>query len=70
MTVLAIFAELDLMPSLVVAKDFATLMLGDRLIIRGVTVEAVLLDAARHVITSKMSDDVRAKLKEWIEKNG
>jgi hypothetical protein len=66
MTLLTLFADLDLMPCLTVAKDSVTLMLGSLAIVRGRTIDEVLMQAALRVVGQPIAKGCQDKLNAWI----
>jgi hypothetical protein len=68
MTLLMIFAEMNLVPCLTVAKGSVTLAIGS-IIIRDVTIEAALLSAAKHVLGQPIAAAYDQRLKEWINEH-
>jgi hypothetical protein len=68
MTLLTTFAELGLSPTLSVMKSCVCLALGTE-VFNGVTIEAVLLEAAYHVLGTPIAEDAQAKVKAWIQQH-
>ena len=66
-TLLTLFADLDLLPTLTVAKDFVTLALGSAVFIRGRTIDEVMMQAALRVVGQPIAKNCQDKLNAWIK---
>jgi hypothetical protein len=67
MTLLTIFAEMNVISCLTVAKGSVTLAIGP-VVIRDASIEAVLLSAAKYALSQPIAMAYSEKIKEWLDR--